>query len=131
MPYVLHGRADDNGDALDSLEFNETITRIAAMFGPGYVQFFQACRNTARFRKAKSGGPSSRGWCVVLYMFGRLFISRRFVRTTADVHDERYADALYQFSVYLFENRGGSRHDMSGVADPKPKGPVAVRRKQK
>ena len=28
-------RADEDGDALDSLEFNEIITRIAAMYGPG------------------------------------------------------------------------------------------------
>ena len=51
------------------------------------------------------------------------------MRTSADIKDSRYADALFQFVVYMYENRSGSRHDMSSVSEPKVKGPAAAKRK--
>ncbi len=30
--------ADDDADALDGLEFNETLVRLGVLYGPGYVQ---------------------------------------------------------------------------------------------
>ncbi len=36
--------ADDDGDALDGLEFNEALVRLGVLYGPGYVR---ACNGAA------------------------------------------------------------------------------------
>lgn len=85
--------ADDDEDALDGLEFNETLVRLGVLYGPG--------------------------------------CDARFLNVESLEDDATFATALYEFLVYLHDNRRRDVPDIEALPAPRVKGlPVPASQQQ-
>ena len=110
-------RADADSDAMDSLEINEAFVRIGMLYGPGYVRCVGAyvCAVARVFQEPRI--PSTVVCVVSVVVVVRA--TRRLLHSKRERYgdmetDEAYADALFEFIMYLYTRRPMGSPEFAG-----------------